>query len=76
MNTNESKTAPAAEALWTVKDVADYLRVSTRWVYLRASEGTLPSLKFGSAVRFEPAAVRAFARGEPAAKGRVLRLFE
>lgn len=54
-----------AESLWTSRDVAGFLRVSRSWVYLHAEAGDLPSLRFGGVVRFDPAAIRAFARGEP-----------
>jgi excisionase family DNA binding protein len=53
-----------AESLWTAMDVATYLAVSKSWVYLHAEAGDLPSLRFGGVVRFDPAAIRAFARGE------------
>jgi excisionase family DNA binding protein len=56
------------EPLWTWREVADYLRASRSWVYKAADAGTLPSLRIGGLLRFDPAMVRAFARGEqPAA---------
>jgi excisionase family DNA binding protein len=58
-------TAPIApESLWTVKDVAGYLKVSTSWVYMHAEDGTLPSVRIGSLRRFLPDTIRAYARGE------------
>ena len=52
------------DELWDANDVARYLRVSRSWVYYRAEAGLLPCLRVGGLVRFEPATVRAFARGE------------
>jgi len=54
----------AEDRLWTVPDVARFLSMSTSWVSKRAADGTLPTLRIGRAVRFEPEAVRSFARGE------------
>ncbi len=51
------------ESLWTVVEVAAYLKVSKSWVYHRVAAGELPYLKIGNLVRFEPAAVRAFVVG-------------
>ena len=52
------------EPLWTVKEVAAYLRVSTSWVYSHGEDGTLPSVRIGGLRRFHPEAIRAYARGE------------
>ena len=63
-------TKPSEEAvgntdeLWDANDVARYLKVSHSWVYYRAEAGLLPCLRVGGLVRFEPATVRAFARGD------------
>jgi excisionase family DNA binding protein len=57
------------ESLWDANDVAAYVKASRSWVYMKAEDGTLPSLRIGGLLRFEPGTVRAFARGElPAAK--------
>lgn len=53
-----------AESLWDVRDVMRYLKASRSWVYLKAEAGILPSLRIGGLLRFEPEAIRAFARGE------------
>lgn len=52
------------DALWDAKDVARYLRVSRSWVYHRAESDQLPHLRVGGLLRFEPDAIRAYARGE------------
>jgi excisionase family DNA binding protein len=60
MNTT-NPTTPAAEGLWTARDVAGYLKASRSWVYQKAEAGLLPSLRIGGFLRFEPEAVRAWA---------------
>ncbi|TIH40179.1 helix-turn-helix transcriptional regulator [Subtercola vilae] len=59
------KRVPAAEsasALWTIKDVAAYLAVSTRTVEKRRSTGDLPrATRIGRSVRFQSSEVVAWA---------------
>jgi|HubBroStandDraft_1064217.scaffolds.fasta_scaffold27517_3 excisionase family DNA binding protein len=50
------------EPLWDANDVARYLKSSRSWVYHRAEAGELPCLRIGGLLRFEPEAVRAYAR--------------
>jgi excisionase family DNA binding protein len=57
-------TSLAENALWTAAEAAAYLRVSRSLIYKLEQEGTLPCLRIGACVRFDPATVRAFARGE------------
>ena len=52
------------QGLWTTKEVAAFLRVSRSWVYHQAEAGLIPCLRVGSLLRYEPDAVRQFARGE------------
>lgn len=52
------------EALWTVGDVAGYLKVSTSWVYKRAESGELPHLRIGGHLRFDPDQVRRWVRSQ------------
>jgi excisionase family DNA binding protein len=61
-----AKDGPAEQAaeLWDANDAANYLKVSRSWVYQRAEAGLLPCLRVGGLLRFDPATVRAFARGE------------
>jgi excisionase family DNA binding protein len=49
------------DRLWDAKDVARYLSVSRSWVYQHAEDGTLPCLRIGALLRFDPAAIRAYA---------------
>ena len=56
--------ADGAPELWDANDTARYLKVSRSWVYQRAESGELPCLHVGGLIRFDPATVRAFARGE------------
>jgi excisionase family DNA binding protein len=48
-------------SLWTVAEVAAYLRVSRSWVYHRSAAGLLPCLRVGALVRFDSEAIRAYA---------------
>jgi len=48
------------ENLWTVRDVAAYLKASISYVYKAAERGELPCLRIGSMLRFDPSAIRAF----------------
>jgi len=48
------------EALWTVHDVAGFLKASASWVYKASERGDLPCIRLGAMVRFEPAAIRAW----------------
>lgn len=60
---NAERPIHAAENLWDARDVARYLKVSRSWVYQRAEAGLLPSLRIGGLLRFDPEAIRAWARG-------------
>jgi excisionase family DNA binding protein len=63
---NPSPTDRAEEGLWTPQQVAEYLKVSRSWVYQKAEAGLIPVIRMpgSSLLRFEPDAVRAYARGE------------
>jgi excisionase family DNA binding protein len=52
-----SLARPAPNRLWTIRDVADFARVSTRTVHRRIADGTLPAIRIGGLVRFDPHAV-------------------
>ena len=64
MTNVKDSTANTLDELWDANGVARYLKVSRSWVYQKTEEGTLPCLRVGGLVRFDPAAVRSFARGE------------
>ncbi len=64
MTSAKDATDDARDELWDANGVARYLKVSRSWVYQRAEAGTLPCLRVGGLIRFDPATVRAFARGE------------
>ncbi len=52
------------DRLWDANDVAKYVKVSRSWVYHRAEAGLLPCVRVGGLLRFDPASIRAYARGE------------
>lgn len=52
------------DRLWTVHDVAEFLQLSTSWVYKAAALGILPVRRIGACLRFRPDEVRAFASGD------------
>ena len=45
--------------LWTVEDVAAYLKASPSWVYKCVADGQLPGLRIRGMLRFLPDQVRA-----------------
>ena len=46
------------EALWTVREAAAFLRLGRNTIYEWAASGKLPSVRLGSRIRFQPAALR------------------
>ncbi|HEY0839307.1 MAG TPA: helix-turn-helix domain-containing protein, partial [Vulgatibacter sp.] len=56
------------DSLWTSAQVAGYLQVSESWVRKASASGKLPCVRIGAMVRFDPDAVRAWARGERGGK--------
>jgi excisionase family DNA binding protein len=46
------------DGLCDVKDVARLLKASVSWVYKAAEKGSLPCIRIGAMLRFEPAAIR------------------
>lgn len=64
MSTNEAiVNFEPSECLWDAVDVAKFLKTSRSWVYGRAEAGTLPCLRIGGLLRFEPEQIRAWMRG-------------
>jgi excisionase family DNA binding protein len=60
----------AQEQLWTIAEVAEYLRVSERTVKSRIADAGLPTLRFGGTVRFSRADIDAWLReGKQASDG-------
>jgi len=62
--TSASTADQNPEPLWTVKEVMQYLQASKAWVYSASASGSLPSLRIGGLLRFDPAVVQAWAHGE------------
>lgn len=65
---------PPPDALWTVQDVANYLRVSPSWVYAEAAARRLPCRKFRGHLRFMPSEIHAYLDDSKPQEGRVLAL--
>jgi hypothetical protein len=70
---SNGKGVPITDALWTVKEVADYLRRSPRWVqkaltYRPENPGSIPHFRLGAvnskkrAPRFDPEDIRAWVK--------------
>ena len=57
---NSIAELPPDDQLWTVPDVAKFLRASTSWVYKAAERDQLPSIRIGAMLRFDPVAIRAW----------------
>lgn len=51
-------------ALRDVAWVAEFLSVSRSWVYQACASGVLPCVRIGALLRFDPAAIQAWLRGE------------
>ena len=51
-------------ALKSVGWVAEFLDVSRSWVYQAAAAGTLPCIRVGAALRFDPEVIKAWLRGD------------
>ncbi len=62
MNTVTMNDPAREDRLWTVKDVASYLRVSPSLIYMRAASGELPSKKVFGSLRFDPEEIKAYVR--------------
>lgn len=48
------------ESLWDANDVARHLKTSRSWVYKAVENGTLPVVRIGALLRFQPEAIRAY----------------
>lgn len=63
VETSSQSPRTAPEALWTSQDVADFLRVSLRWVEKQRALNLLPCLPLPGRrlIRYDPATIRAWA---------------
>jgi excisionase family DNA binding protein len=59
---------PQDARLWGPAEAATFLNMSESWVYSAARSGVLPAIRLGRAVRFDPATLRAWVRGERGGK--------
>jgi len=55
-------------SLWRYKEVAEYLHVAESTVQRWAGNGTIPTLKIGGQNRFDPEAIREWARTRKVSK--------
>jgi len=46
--------------LMTVGEVASWLGISTPWIYKQCEKGSLPFLRLGEAIRFDPEEIKAY----------------
>ncbi len=51
-------------ALRDVAWMAEFLGVSKSWVYQATASGRLPCVRIGALVRFDPAVIKAWVKGE------------
>jgi excisionase family DNA binding protein len=50
------------DSLWGYEEVAKYLKVAESTVQRWAGQGTIPTLKIGGQNRFDPSAIREWAK--------------
>jgi excisionase family DNA binding protein len=72
--TTPEASGPPPDALWTVQDVANYLRVSPSWVYAEAAARRLPCRKFRGHLRFIPSEIREYLENSKPREGHVVAL--
>ena len=70
MSTVPPNDPAAGERLMTVAEVAEYLRVSTSWVYKKSNDGELPHTRVGALLRFRRSEIDNHLRHGPSARGR------
>ena len=57
-NKQELPSTTVMEPLWTVEDVANYLRLKQETVRMMARANKIPALKVGKAWRFNPSDIK------------------
>jgi excisionase family DNA binding protein len=65
---SDNDNTATREPLWTVKDVADYLRLKRETVRVMARSGKLPAIKVGKLWRFMPDDMKSFMAGQATLK--------
>jgi excisionase family DNA binding protein len=67
---NATQDTQAFEPLWSVKETAQYLKMSTSWVYRHTESGEIPHAKLGGVIRYNPVRIREYeAQQHAIAKG-------
>ena len=56
-----STSADQRVGFWTVEHVAEFLGVSKRWIHERTRRDEIPCYRLGTALRFDPEEIRAWA---------------
>ena len=59
---NRYESPGASEGLWTVRDVAAFIKCSQSWVYKASERGELPCVPIAGMIRFDPEEIRQYAR--------------
>jgi excisionase family DNA binding protein len=57
MTTQRQLYSPSTDPLWTVEDVANYLKLQPETIRSMARRGELPALKIGKVWRFQKTAI-------------------
>ena len=61
---SQQPATPLDNGLWNAHQTAAFLGMSPSWVYHQAAAGRIPCIRVVGALRFDPEALRAWARGE------------
>lgn len=56
----KKKTSAQSDTLMSLTDVAEYLQVADRTIYIWAHQGTIPSFKLGNIWRFKKSDIDAW----------------
>jgi len=59
------------DRLLSVREVAEWLSISTPWVYKAVERGDLPYLRIGQAIRFDPEEIKRYLETRRNLKGGV-----
>jgi predicted DNA-binding transcriptional regulator AlpA len=63
------RTTGSDDELWDIRRACAFLGMSKYWMYRAVAAGKVPHRKIGSAIRFIPAELRAWALRQPGSPG-------